>query len=186
MARSRKKTELQTDDAPADMAVANDTNDVFGEVIASAQERQQDQPSGSVVAATVSGEEVGHEAAPNHATAVGKKQYTPPPDPFGFEGKFGDSNRVHLLKSEADGAWVIRFDTPPNNMEGYSKENPHPVIQMLKDEGYRWGFDSNDGKGGWGKHFNGDAYGQDHIDARRVLAKAAEMVGAPKQQEIER
>jgi hypothetical protein len=48
---------------------------------------------------------------------------------------------------------------------------------MLKDEGYRWGFDGGDGKGGWGKAFTGDAYGQDHIDARRVLQQAAGIIG---------
>jgi hypothetical protein len=48
---------------------------------------------------------------------------------------------------------------------------------MLKEEHYKWGFDNN-GKGGWGKAFEGDAYGQDHIEARRVLKQAAEMVGA--------
>ncbi len=46
----------------------------------------------------------------------------------------------------------------------------------IEEEGYRWGFDQN-GVGGWGKRFEGDAYGQDHIEARKVLARAAEMVG---------
>ncbi len=62
-------------------------------------------------------------------------------------------------------------------MEGHSKENPHPVIKMLKQSCYRWGFDKL-GKGGWGKGFEGDAYGQDHIEARKVLLKAAEIIGA--------
>ena len=48
---------------------------------------------------------------------------------------------------------------------------------MLKDEGYRWGFDGGDDKGGWGKRFSGDAYVQDHMDARAVLQKAADMIG---------
>ena len=106
-----------------------------------------------------------------------RRKWTPPADPFGFEMRKGEGNRVRLLKSEDKGAWVIRFDRNPNEMEGYSKENPHPVLAMLKQEGYRWGFD-NDGKGGWGKAFGGDAYGQDHIEARRVLQQAAEMIGA--------
>ena len=50
------------------------------------------------------------------------------------------------------------------------------MMKLLKDEGYRWGFDQDD-KGGWGKHFTGDAYGQDHIEARRVLQQAADMIG---------
>ncbi len=118
-----------------------------------------------------------------HAAAVEKKKYTPAPDPLGLENIRAGQNRVRLLKSEGHQAWVIRFDKSPNEMEGYSKENPHPVIKMLKDEGYRWGFDDGDGKGGWGKRWTDDAYGADHIDARDVLAKAAEMIGGPKQQE---
>lgn len=118
-----------------------------------------------------------------HAQAVGRKQYTPPPNPHGIEGKYGKANRVHLMKSEPEGrdeqgAWVIRFDTPPNEMEGYSKDNPHPVIAYLKSEGYRWGFDEHDNKGGWGKYWQDDPYGVEHDQARKVLAKAAEMVGA--------
>jgi hypothetical protein len=83
---------------------------------------------------------------------------------------------------------VIRFANNPNldkgpNGETYGKENPHPVLKTLKEEGYRWGFDDGDGKGGWGKPFIGDAYGQDPPDARRVLKLAAEMIGAPKQEQ---
>jgi hypothetical protein len=65
----------------------------------------------------------------------------------------------------------------PDELEGFSKENPHPVKAFLKAEGYRWGFDE-DGKGGWGNQFQGDPAGVDHIEARRVLGKAAEMIGA--------
>ena len=59
----------------------------------------------------------------------------------------------------------------------------HPVLKMLKDEGYRWGFDGGDSKGGWGKAFTGDPYGTEHIDARNVLQKAADMIGQPKERE---
>jgi hypothetical protein len=45
------------------------------------------------------------------------------------------------------------------------------------EEGRRFGFDKH-GKKGWGKAFTDDAYGKDHIEARRVLEQAAEMVGA--------
>lgn len=108
-----------------------------------------------------------------------KKQWVPPADPFGFENKLGaEGNRVRLLKSEGEGAWVIRFTKPPNEMEGYSKNNPHPVLAYLKGEGFHWGFDGGDGKGGHGKPWQGDPYGTDHMEARRVLAEAAKMVGA--------
>ncbi|MCI0657283.1 MAG: hypothetical protein L0170_09460 [Acidobacteria bacterium] len=120
-----------------------------------------------------------------------RKKWTPPKNPFGFEGIKGRTdNRVHLLKSEirdergrTDIAWVIRFDHNPNldpgpNGETYSKENPHPVLKYIKSEGFSWNFDPNDNEGGWGKLATGDAYGQDHIEARKVLAKAAEMIGA--------
>ncbi len=121
-----------------------------------------------------------------HAAAVERKQYTRPVDPFGFENIAGGANRVQLLKSEGEGAYVIRFAHNPNddkgsNGETYSKQNQHPVLVMLKSEGFRWGFDGGDGKGGWGKRFEGDAYGADHIEARRVLQQAAEMIGAPAQ-----
>ena len=175
----RKK--LHTEDAP----------DVFDEAIA-AQNAAEGQEAVSQVAAAppMPGEQpaTGHIANPSGArreAADGdaevetppRKKWTPPADPFGFENRRGEGNRVRLLKSEDKGAWVIRFDKNPNEMGGYSKENPHPVLAMLKQEGYRWGFD-NDGKGGWGKAFGDDAYGQDHIEARRVMQKAAEMIGA--------
>ena len=122
------------------------------------------------------------EPAGSHAAAVERKPYKRPADPFGFENQKAGENRVQLLKSEGEGAWVIRFAHNPNLDKGpegeeYSKENPHPVLKALKDEGYRWGFDGGDGKGGWGKRFNGDAYVQDHIEARAVLQKAADIIG---------
>jgi hypothetical protein len=118
-----------------------------------------------------------------------KPKYERPVDPFGFENIKTDQNLVRLLKSEGHRAWVIRFAHNPNddkgpNGETYSKENPSPVLKMLKSEGYRWGFDNGDGQGGWGKKWSGDPYGADHIEARRVLAQAAELIGMPKEKEI--
>ena len=184
MARSRKKTEVHADSAAPD---------VFDEAIA---DRQAEAAAvvQQVAAATEmppehngNGHTAQHAPQQGHTAGVAKKKYTPPVNPFGFEGHKGGGNRVHLLKSESDqdrrngtGAWVIRFDKNPNDTEGHSKESPHPVLAYLKGEGYRWGFDDGDGKGGWGKAFSGDAYGQDHMEARRVLAKAAEMIGQPK------
>ena len=175
------KKKLHTDETP----------DVFDEAIA-AQKAAKAQEVVQLVATatemtaeqTVTGDSTkpsstSSEPANNQAEAgiAPRKKWTPPADAFGFENRKGEGNRVRLLKSEDMGAWVIRFDKNPNEMEGHSKENPHPVLKMLKEEGYRWGFD-NDGKGGWGKAFSGDAYGADHIEARRVLQKAAEMIGA--------
>jgi hypothetical protein len=116
-----------------------------------------------------------------HAAAVERKPYIRAADPYGFENRKAGENRVQLLKSDNRAAWVIRFAHNPNddkgpNGETYGKANPHPVLQMLKDEGYSWNWDA-DGKPGWGKAFIGDAYGQDHIDARRVLQNAADMIG---------
>jgi hypothetical protein len=103
-----------------------------------------------------------------------RKKWTPPADPFGFENHKAGDNRVQLLKSENKGAWGIRFEHNPNLDKGpdgetYSKENPHPVLKMLKAEGYKRGVDQDD-EGGWGKAFAGDAYAQDHIEAKRVPA----------------
>ncbi len=193
--RAKKTTDLQTepaaDETAADVAVANDPNDVFAE--AAAQARQAEQPAES------NGHAAAHEpngnghaaqhapAASGHAATVERKPYTRPADPFDFVTLKAGENRVQLLKSEGEGAWVIRFAHNPNLDKGpegetYSKENPHPVLKMLKEEGHRWGFDGGDGKGGWGKRFSGDAYGADHLDARRVLQKASEMIGGPKQE----
>jgi hypothetical protein len=127
-------------------------------------------------------------APKGHAAAVDRKKWTPPKDPFGFENVKAGENRVQLLKSENKGAWVIRFEHNPNLDKGpdgetYTKENPHPVLKMLKAEGYRWGFDQDD-KGGWGKAFSGDAYVQDHMKARDVLAKAAELIGQKREEAI--
>jgi hypothetical protein len=113
---------------------------------------------------------------------VERKKWTPHADPFGFENQKAGENRVRLLKSEGEGAWVIRFAHNPNLEKGpdgerYRKENPHPVLKMLRGEGFRWGFDGGDDKGGWDKGFTGDAYVQDHIDTKRVLQQAADIIG---------
>jgi hypothetical protein len=126
----------------------------------------------------------------SHAAGIERKKFTPAPDPFGTEGIKAGENRIHLLREEPNqregfpGAWVIRFDHNPNedkglNGETYSKENPHPVLKMLKEEGYRWGFATGDGKGGWGKKWDeGHFKWEEHAEAREVLKKAAEMMGA--------
>ena len=62
-----------------------------------------------------------------HAAGVERKPYTRPADPFGFENIKAGENRVRLLKSEGEGAWVIRFAHNPNQDKGlegetYSKE----------------------------------------------------------------
>lgn len=121
----------------------------------------------------------------SHLEERSRKKWTPPADPFGLENHKTTDNRVRLLKSDREGAWVIRFAHNPNvgnDPAGtpYGKDNPHPVLKMLKDEGYRWGFDGGDGQGGWGKQWSNDPYGADHIEARRVMAKAAEMLGLVK------
>lgn len=119
-----------------------------------------------------------------------KKKWTPDPNPHGIEGIRAGTNVVHLLKEEPNrktnfpGAWVIRFDRSPN--EGadptgkpYGKENPHPVLAYLKGEGHDWDFSGADGKGGWGKLWNDGQYRfEEHMDARRVVKQAAEMIGA--------
>jgi hypothetical protein len=118
-----------------------------------------------------------------YAAAVERKKYTQAPDPFGVEAVTGDGNSVRLLRSNADRAWVIRFEKNPNDMTDeqgvkYSKERPHPVLKALKESGFRWGFADADGQGGWGKLMQEGHYTYaEHLDARKVLAKAAEMIG---------
>ena len=93
-------------------------------------------------------------------------------------------NVVHLFKSREDRAWLIRFDKNPN--EGRAKDDPHPVLAYLKKEaGYRWGFSDADGKGGWGKPWaDGQFNYTEHMGARAVLRKCADMLGPVK--EVER
>ena len=66
---------------------------------------------------------------------------------------------------------TTRIWTRARTARKYGKENPHPVLKMLKDEGLPMGIRRRDDKGGWGKRFSGDAYMQDHMDARAVLAE---------------
>jgi hypothetical protein len=187
MARSRKKTEVQTATAELETLPpgATDFDTEEYESAAHAQEASR----AAEFAAGHHHVENGERQKPlaeepngnGHAATVERKKWTPPRDPFGFESQKAGENRVQLLKSEREGAWVIRFAHNPNLDKGpdgetYSKENPHPVLKMLKESGYRWGFDQDD-KGGWGKKFTGDAYGQDHIEARAVLQKAADIIG---------
>jgi hypothetical protein len=185
----RKK--LRTEDAP----------DVFDEAIAAqdAAKGQEVVQQGAPPAAAMPAEQpvagqianpssTPRESADGHAEveALPRKKWTPAENPRGWERNRTPENLIRLLNSEdkqtGKGAWVIRFEKPPNEMKGYSKENRHPVFQMLKDEGFRFGFDPNDGNPGWGKPYTGDAYGQDHIEARRVFQKAAEMIGAKVEQ----
>jgi hypothetical protein len=203
MARARaRKIEPSSDTATAE---TTHEPDVFDEQIAARQQDQEQAALQQAATATATPPEHAHPtshkphhnshshqhtpARNGHAAAIEPRKFTPLPNPFGVESTTAGKNRVQLLKSESEeqrrhgqGAWVIRFAHNPNqdpgpNGETYSKENPHPVLKMLKEEGYRWGFDNADGKGGWGKPFSGDAYGADHIDARKVLQNAADMIG---------
>src|SRR3984957_11226984 len=173
MTRAKKQTVESVGDA-------YEGPDVFDQAIADRHDQATRQAEAAqvvkdVAAATAMPPEAGRPAPQaSHAATVERKKYVPPVDPFGFENIKAGESRVRLFKSEAEGAWVIRFAHNPNedkgpNGETYSKTNPHPVLKMLKDEGFRWGFDRNDGLGGWGKPFSGDAYGTEHMEARRVL-----------------
>jgi hypothetical protein len=187
MAKARKKSEVHEE-------TPSEGPDIFDEQIAARQAEGSADIHPLAQATEISPAPTDHQsrqqtsAGEGYAATLEKKKYTPPADPFGFENIRAGSNRVRLLKSEGERAWVIRFAHNPNedkgaNGETYSKETPHPVLKMLKDEGYRWGFDGGDGKGGWGKAFTADPYGAEHIEARRVLQKAADMVGQPKERE---
>jgi hypothetical protein len=191
MARARKKTEVQTDTMTQEAQLPPGATDFEPEEYESAAHAAEASRQREFAAGhhhVENGERPKpqhaeqHAPSGSHAGTVERKKWTPPKDPFGFENQKAGENRVQLLKSEGEGAWVIRFAHNPNLDKGpegetYSKENPHPVLKMLKGESYRWGFDGGDQKGGWGKRFTGDAYGADHIEARRVLQQAADMIG---------
>lgn len=148
---------------------------------------QSTQDVATAIAENVS-DAIGKPDAVGFASAIPKKTYERLANPFDFESAAAGNNRVRLLKSESEeqrrqgkGAWVIRFAYNPNedtgaNGEKYNKENPHPVLTMLKDADYQWGFDA-DGKGGWGKPFGEDSYGRDHLESRKVLQKAVQLIG---------
>ena len=178
---TRKRTSLATVEAPTE-------TDVFDEQIAARQQESATSTLPPENNSTLATATLPPENNVVHAASVEKKKYIPPEDPFGFENVRARENRVRLLKSEGERAWVIRFAKNPNegtDLDGkpYGKDNKHPVLKMLYEAGYRWGFDGGDGKGGWGKRWSGDAYGTDHMEARQVLGKAAEMIGGPAQQE---
>ncbi|WP_020471542.1 hypothetical protein [Zavarzinella formosa] len=182
MAKSRRK-ELPSADSDTPTSDTNDFN------VASFDPAYQPE-AGEIIHAvadstSIEPDRFARQHAPSgngHAASIERKQLLRVPDPFAVESSLAGENRVQLLKSEGERAWVIRFAHPPNEDKGpegesYSKESPHPVIKMLKEAGYRWGFDGGDSKGGWGKKFSEDAFGADLIDARRVLQKAADMIG---------
>lgn len=196
MARTKKKelpsadtesttAELDTSFNPDEFDPAFKTDEIVHGVAESMRMPDIEQPTGGFAAK--------HAPATN-GHAVAKKQYAQAPDPFGIEGVAGDGNRVQLMKEEPNrnrnfpGAWVIRFEKNPNDMldeDGvkYSKERPHPVLKALKDDGFRWGFADGDGKGGWGKQWQeGHFTYAEHVEARKTLAKAAEMIGAKVEQ----
>jgi hypothetical protein len=126
---------------------------------------------------------------PSTSTPV-KKQYKPDPNPYPMEHIKAAGNIVRLFKelpnkaANFPGAFVIRFDKNPNeghDAEGnpYGKDNPHPVLTFLKKEsGHNWNFSNADGKGGWGKLWADGAFNfREHMDARVVLRKCAELLG---------
>lgn len=177
----RKKTAASAEVTPDPVPTEAARPDVFDEAIANQQ------TAAAIVQEVADNTRLPEQ--PSFAEKVGKRQYTPEPNPHSIEGVTGTGNRVHLLKEQPNratgfpGAWVIRFDKSPNEMEGYSKENPHPVLKMLKDEGFRWGFSGADNEGGHGKVWQERHYTYaEHMDARRVLARAAEMIGAKVEQ----
>ena len=157
MARSRaKKTEIQPTETETLPPGATDFEPEEYESAAHAAEasRQREFATGHHSVENGERPKPGQEerAGNGHAAAIEpRKKWTPPADPFGFENQKTGENRVRLLKSEGEGAWVIRLAHNPNLDKGpdgeeYSKENPHPVLKLLKSEGYRWGFDGGDDK----------------------------------------
>jgi hypothetical protein len=112
MARKRAQTAEahSPDTAPA--------GDVFDEAIAAQAAPPTTQAQEIVQQVADSTRMPGDEPVTGHAQAEGgpRKKWTPPPDPRGFENIKGEGNRAHLLKDEANGAWVIRFDKAANEM----------------------------------------------------------------------
>jgi len=74
------------------------------------------------------------EASPEGQTfadKVGKKKFTPAPDPFGIA--VDKVAGVRLLESKRDRQMAIMFG------EGRPEDKPsQPVIDLLKEAGYRW------------------------------------------------
>jgi len=111
-----------------------------------------------------------------------KKKWTPAPDPFGTHLIKAGENKIRLLKSETDRAWLIRFEKNPN--EGRPKDDPHPVLAYLKSEGFHWADSAADGKKAWGKAWQDGRYQiAEHMEAEKVFKKAAEMLGPVQGQE---
>lgn len=110
-----------------------------------------------------------------------RKKWAPAPDPLSSRSMGATNNSVHLLKSYKDKAYLIRFDDNPNL--GREEGDPHPVLAYLKSEGFRWAESQADGDRAWGKSWaEGHFSYPEYLEARRVMQKAAEMMGAKVEQ----
>ena len=177
MPRAKKKEDAE-----------NQEPDVFDEaILAQEGDRARAEQAAELVHTVAESTRMDDEPGSGHADKVKPKKYTPAPDPFGAEGIKAGSNRVHLLQSRADHAWIVRFDKNPSegtdpDGKPYGKDNKHPVIAYLKSEGLRYGFSDADGKPGWGIPMAEGHYTYaEHMHMQQVTRKAAQMIGQEKE-----
>jgi hypothetical protein len=105
-----------------------------------------------------------------------RRSYPPIPDPFAIATINTPDNQLHLGKSQRLRAFVIRFNNNPN--EGRDKADPHPVIALLKDAGYKYRSIPGDGMA-WQKPWEDGTYRvREDMDARDIASMAAEAMGA--------
>jgi len=102
--------------------------------------------------------------APSFAERVGRKVWTPAPDPFGIATD--NLAGVRLFESRRDHQMAIKFDDKPSEA----------VIEVIKEAGYRW----NPSDRIWAHPVWQDSAMSTRIDAERLYQQVCQMIRAEK------
>jgi hypothetical protein len=115
--------------------------------------------------------------SPSAMDAVGSRSYPTPDDPFEFKTLAAGSNRVRYGVSHKAKAYFLLFDENPN--KGREPGDPHPVIDRLKADGWKWRPTPN-GILAWKKPWNAADYSFAEDQRLRAYATdVAEELGGP-------
>ena len=86
------------------------------------------------------------------------------------------NNRLDLARCDRLGIYLIRFDRNPN--AGRAKDEPHPVLELLRRGGYHYK-PLPEGGMAWQKPYTAGKFNaRDEVDARRLVRDAAKALGA--------
>jgi len=124
---------------------------------------QQSPETTAAVAEPSASEESG--TGQGFADKVGKKKWTPAPDPFGLA--VDNLAEVRLFESKQDRQMALKFGN------GYIEDKPsQAVIDRLKDAGYRW--DPSDRI--WAHPVQPESAMSTRIDAKRLYEDVCQMI----------